>query len=1022
MDPEIIARLQALLAQPRTPPGPGERVAPTAHLGITYSPDGTTAPINDGGIGGPQVPVNPGLFAFPDQTRLGTPRTERPSTVGDRVLEGLWGAVTGANAAAAEQDFLAQQGRDPSQPSIGPAPRFQLPIAAQRAIQESPFLRTLDFLARLGPGDVEPTAMFGAGGRLASAFLGLPDDVVRRLPKASAGSTILQDEEDVFAFYRAAAQSLQNEGRALDGGADLARMREMMAEQGWTGFQRGPHTVELRSLESEPRPGGRRAGDPADRRAADSEPRPGGLREGDPEIEAIAQEARGAVAASQNPRALELADRAYNAGGLDPVQMLRREEVLAELAPKRVPGEVPTGMSGKWYSPTLEAVEGAPQDVATAEQWLGMMRKGGGLGKAEEIGLEDWLKSRSSPVEVVESGDLPRRHVTREEAAKDPYLYHVTSAPNARRIAKEGFRDAPPTAGRGGVYEANSAGYSFFTDRAGVREWQRRIKAHLFDQFDDPPDVAVVRVRRGALPESLAEDPIQDVSGSVSYRAPTGDLGGLGGGRITRQEIADFVEAARPKLTETVLSDNRDVAIGSPRGTKYETYTQPGGENYREVLIQLEPDAGGGSFNSQHWDEPNVLAHLRMTDRTLPNGEKALFLEEIQSDWHQAGRERGYRGATGDRRIEQAREEVRRLRAERLRLVDEMREMGGGGFGGPRWQEAMDEYARLGEAVAAAEARVPPQDVAGMAVPDAPFKRTEDWVALSFRRALQEAVDGGYDRIAWVSGEQAADLYDLRKQVERIEYRRSDNTLVAWGPDGGEELLRQTVAPEDLPGFIGKEPASRLLGQPQGVAAIDGDDLQVGGGGMQTFYNRIVPNVVKKEAKRLGLEIEPVHVPGVNAGGHSSGLPANVTGDMLPAGWRIETERDGGNVWYSLMGQGDHFLGYGRTPAEAIHKVARVDENFRNAILAEIEDPTNLSVRITPAARNKIKREGTRLGAAPLEGAAAAAGAAAGGLAVPLIFRALAGRRQEREEQAPAGGSDAGPSVVDLSWLRGGPR
>ena len=33
---------------------------------------------------------------------------------------------------------------------------------------------------------------------------------------------------------------------------------------------------------------------------------------------------------------------------------------------------------------------------------------------------------------------------------------------------------------------------------------------------------------------------------------------------------------------------------------------------------------------------------------------------------------------------------------------------------------------------------------------------------------------------------------------------------------------------------------------------IEGDDLAVGGEGMETFYDRIVPNVVKKEAQRLG--------------------------------------------------------------------------------------------------------------------------------------------------------------------------
>jgi hypothetical protein len=39
---------------------------------------------------------------------------------------------------------------------------------------------------------------------------------------------------------------------------------------------------------------------------------------------------------------------------------------------------------------------------------------------------------------------------------------------------------------------------------------------------------------------------------------------------------------------------------------------------------------------------PNTLAHVRMSDREGANGEKLLHVEELQSDWHQQGRKRGY--------------------------------------------------------------------------------------------------------------------------------------------------------------------------------------------------------------------------------------------------------------------------------------------------------------------------------------------------------------------------------------------
>jgi hypothetical protein len=50
---------------------------------------------------------------------------------------------------------------------------------------------------------------------------------------------------------------------------------------------------------------------------------------------------------------------------------------------------------------------------------------------------------------------------------------------------------------------------------------------------------------------------------------------------------------------------------------------------------------GGANYRSPHWDEPNVLAHVRFNDR-VTDGKKTLFIEEVQSDWHQAGKRKGY--------------------------------------------------------------------------------------------------------------------------------------------------------------------------------------------------------------------------------------------------------------------------------------------------------------------------------------------------------------------------------------------
>ena len=56
----------------------------------------------------------------------------------------------------------------------------------------------------------------------------------------------------------------------------------------------------------------------------------------------------------------------------------------------------------------------------------------------------------------------------------------------------------------------------------------------------------------------------------------------------------------------------------------------------------LENQPKNPPFKSIHWDEPSILVHLRMNTRTDAEGNKVLFLEEVQSDWGQTGKKEGF--------------------------------------------------------------------------------------------------------------------------------------------------------------------------------------------------------------------------------------------------------------------------------------------------------------------------------------------------------------------------------------------
>lgn len=79
-----------------------------------------------------------------------------------------------------------------------------------------------------------------------------------------------------------------------------------------------------------------------------------------------------------------------------------------------------------------------------------------------------------------------------------------------------------------------------------------------------------------------------------------------------------------------------------PMSEEYIDWTLPGGERYRETLIKWENMPHKGQ-SSTHFPDSDIVAHYRSKVRKDLEGNSVLFVEEIQSDWHQAGRERGYR-------------------------------------------------------------------------------------------------------------------------------------------------------------------------------------------------------------------------------------------------------------------------------------------------------------------------------------------------------------------------------------------
>lgn len=298
----------------------------------------------------------------------------------------------------------------------------------------------------------------------------------------------------------------------------------------------------------------------------------------------------------------------------------------------------------------------------------------------------------------------------------------------------------------------------------------------------------------------------------------------------------------------------------------YEMYGVPfselSDEHANKVATNEVREKNKQNYRSSHWEQKNVIAHMRFDDRVDLDGNKILFIHEIQSDWHQEGRKKGYQG------------EVKPLTESDL-IVSGIRNntmtvttIDGRFIANVNKSNLIDqtEAGAVAEVVRrmAEEPNLVTKNSNG--VPDAPFKGNA-WVMLAVKRMIRLAVEQGADQVAWATGKQSADLYSLRKRIETLVYDKREG-LIAYDRDG-ESVLGRTVPESELADTIGKEAAEKLLAvtpNADGERILTGQELDVGGEGMSGFYDKTLPTLVQKYIKKWGAQIEGVNVSTGNGG------------------------------------------------------------------------------------------------------------------------------------------------------------
>ena len=269
---------------------------------------------------------------------------------------------------------------------------------------------------------------------------------------------------------------------------------------------------------------------------------------------------------------------------------------------------------------------------------------------------------------------------------------------------------------------------------------------------------------------------------------------------------------------------------------KWGEYLTPGrNDNYREIKLTL-PDVPGSFVYSTHFDDENIVAFMRVTDRSMESGVDpdapqdwkprgfeftvaelaarnadesldadsrhaagvllvdygrlyrkeqrldAFFIEELQSDWHQKGRQKGYKDDAEIERtktlLSEARANASVARAElgvafvAAGFLDHLPEerryvvqsgdpnyaIGlaiGAGMDADKIassQAITDGMARWTAADKAEDQAIIESAKARAGVPDAPFKN-DAWLSLAIKAAIVGAVEQGKTGFAWADSQ-----------------------------------------------------------------------------------------------------------------------------------------------------------------------------------------------------------------------------------------------------------------------------
>ena len=451
--------------------------------------------------------------------------------------------------------------------------------------------------------------------------------------------------------------------------------------------------------------------------------------------------AQGLRQATKNPKLVE------EVIGIEQIKQLETEAIDNNVIGNEVIDDVSPSLDELgFYSKASEEIKKITQNKGSGQQYKSMLIKAGV--KQDEL---DWLGLD----EVLSKGKVTKAEIEQQINDNKVRLVEVNAIDDgtgeAMNWSSEPERITPEEA-YGDDYipeQAEEIMEDFNSDLSelDVPMTQEEAMAQAIARYDDNPVERYVDENTGY---TLTGN--DDLGYSVFSSKENSEYYGNRINEANFDVTSDTYNLLEMQLqAEVIARENGDLSEygSSARHKEYTVDEGLTGDNYTETKLILEDSEGtlmssqGDFYEEGHYDDANIVAAIRHTDRIADDGSKVFFVEEIQSDWGQQGRRDGFKKS--EEEMKAISSKIRQAQALVDKYEKQVKETGKD-LVGKELDEANKTLTYLHETrnfIAANDVKVP----------KAPFVTdTNKWTALTIKRLMAKAEEEGYDSIAFSAG------------------------------------------------------------------------------------------------------------------------------------------------------------------------------------------------------------------------------------------------------------------------------